>query len=146
MTIFGGIIVAQILLWLFGIWMINVKSLVEFQSCPSPDKATHCKVEHTINMLATSRATRYFHFSYSPSHAAIGEGLHIDDMHAYGQVTAADFTGKKEIVPLERKKLEDGQLEISFEFRKQSFHYDPEKDVFEKLAYPVQVRNQPNPE
>lgn len=44
MTILGGIIVAQILLWLFGIWMIDVKSMVEYQSCPSPDKATHCKV------------------------------------------------------------------------------------------------------
>ncbi|CAL8460618.1 g147 [Coccomyxa elongata] len=96
MTILGGIIVAQILLWLFGIWMIDVRSMVEYQSCPSPDKATHCKV------------------------------------------TAADFTGKKEIVFLDRKKLEDGQLEISFEFRKQRFHYVSEKDLFEKLAYPVQ--------
>ena len=84
------------------------------------------------------------HFSFPTSHAAV-EGLHFDDAHAYGQVTAADFTGKKEIVPLDRKKLEDGQLEISFEFRKQRFHYDPEKDLFEKLAYPVQVCNQPNP-
>lgn len=73
--------------------------------------------------------------------AALGEGLHIDTMHAYDQVTAADFTGKKEIIFLDRKTLEDGQLEISFEFRKQRFHYISEKDLFEKLAYPVQVRD-----
>jgi hypothetical protein len=55
------------------------------------------------------------------------------------QVTAADFTGKKEIVRLERRKLDNNELEISFEFRKQRFEYDEATNTFDKLAYPVQV-------
>lgn len=55
------------------------------------------------------------------------------------QVTAADFTGKKEIVALERRKLEKDAVEISFEFRKQRFEYDTERNTFDKLAFPVQV-------
>jgi len=54
-------------------------------------------------------------------------------------VGAADFTKKKEIVVLDRRKVEHDQLEISFEFRKQRFHYDAETNTFDKLAYPVQV-------
>lgn len=52
MSIFGGLVVAQVLLWLFGIWMINVKCLVEYQSCPSPYRATHCKVRSALGSLA----------------------------------------------------------------------------------------------
>ena len=55
------------------------------------------------------------------------------------QVTATDFTGKTEIVPLERRKLEDEEIELSFDFRKQRFCYDPVANSFDKLAYPVQV-------
>lgn len=46
--IFGGLVAAQILLWLFGIWMIDVKCLVEYQGCPSTHKATHCKVRQDL--------------------------------------------------------------------------------------------------
>jgi cation-transporting ATPase 13A1 len=55
------------------------------------------------------------------------------------QVTAADFTGKTEIVPLERRRPEDDRIEHSFEFRKQRFCYDPDAHAFQKLPYPVQV-------
>ena len=56
------------------------------------------------------------------------------------QVTAADFTGKTEIVALERRALEDEEPELSFEFRKQRFCYDAAASSFHKLPYPVQVR------
>ena len=55
------------------------------------------------------------------------------------QVTAADFTGKTEIVPLERRRPEDDRTEHSFEFRKQRFCYDPDAHAFQKLPYPVQA-------
>lgn len=54
MSMFGGIVVAQILLRLFGIWMIGVKCLVEYQACLSPYKATHCKVRDSVERLAAA--------------------------------------------------------------------------------------------
>lgn len=54
-------------------------------------------------------------------------------------MTAADFTGKTEIVALERRTLEDEEPEVSFEFRKQRFCHDAAANSFHKLPYPVQV-------
>ena len=66
-------------------------------------------------------------------------------MHACAQVTAADFTGNTEIVALERRRLEDDQVEHSFEFRKQRFCYDRDAHAFQKLPFPVQVVPHPCP-
>jgi len=55
-------------------------------------------------------------------------------------VTPADFTGRKEVVPLQRRAGERGDAELSFEFRKQRFCYDDQADAFHKLKYPTQAR------
>ena len=57
------------------------------------------------------------------------------------QVTAADYTGITDIVPLQRRTLEEQMTEISFEFRKQRFCWDAEARHFEKLQYPTQVKH-----
>ena len=56
------------------------------------------------------------------------------------QVTPADFTGRKEVVPLQRRAGEKGDSELSFEFRKQRFCYDTQQGAFNKLKYPTQAR------
>jgi len=58
-------------------------------------------------------------------------------------VTPADFTGRKEVVPLQRRAGERGDAELSFEFRKQRFCYDGQADAFHKLKYPTQARALP---
>ena len=56
------------------------------------------------------------------------------------QVTPADFTGRKEVVPLQRRAGEKGDSELNFEFRKQRFCYDVQQGAFHKLKYPTQAR------
>lgn len=56
------------------------------------------------------------------------------------QVTSADYTGTKEIVPLQRRAIQELGSELSFEFRKQRFCWEEEGRCFEKLRYPTQVR------
>jgi len=55
------------------------------------------------------------------------------------QVTPAEFTGHKEVVGLDRARLEDGRVEINFEFRKQRYCYDPAGHSFERLHFPDKV-------
>ena len=55
-------------------------------------------------------------------------------------MTPADFTGRKEVVPLRHARLEDGRMELSFEFRKQRFLLNRATACFEKLAYYDQAR------
>jgi hypothetical protein len=55
------------------------------------------------------------------------------------QVTPAEFTGHKEVVKLERARLEDGEIEINFEFRKQRYCYSPSDHSFERLRFPDKV-------
>ena len=52
---------------------------------------------------------------------------------------AGDFTGKKEIVWLERRGIQEGVSILSFEFRKQLFEYDEASNTFSKLAFPTEV-------
>jgi len=55
-------------------------------------------------------------------------------------VQAGDFTGKKEIVRMEQRGVqEEGPGMLSFEFRKQLFEYDEARNSFSKLAFPVEV-------
>ena len=55
------------------------------------------------------------------------------------QVTAADYTGLKEVVLLQRRNLDDKVTETSFEFRKQRFCWDEEQRHFAKLKFPTRV-------
>ena len=52
---------------------------------------------------------------------------------------AGAFTGKKEIVCLERRGIEEGVSILSFEFRKQLFEYDEATNTFSKLKFPTEV-------
>jgi hypothetical protein len=55
-------------------------------------------------------------------------------------VTPADFTGRTEVVPLQRRAGERGGAEPGFQFREQRFRYDGPADAFHKLKYPTQAR------
>ncbi len=54
-------------------------------------------------------------------------------------MTPAEFTGHKEVVRLDRVRLEDGTVEINFEFRKQRYCYDSTEHSFERLRFPDKV-------
>ncbi|KAG2488279.1 hypothetical protein HYH03_013129 [Edaphochlamys debaryana] len=54
-------------------------------------------------------------------------------------VVPVRFNGKKELVPLDRRPVKEGLLEVeelSFDFRRQRFVYDKERHAFEKLRFP----------
>ncbi len=44
MAIMVAVWACQILLWLFQVWMVDVKCLVQYKACSSAALATHCKV------------------------------------------------------------------------------------------------------
>ncbi len=44
MAIMVAVWTCQILLWLFQVWMVDVKCLVQYKACSSAATATHCKV------------------------------------------------------------------------------------------------------
>ena len=44
MAIMVAVWTCQILMWLFQVWMVDVKCLVQYKACSSAARATHSKV------------------------------------------------------------------------------------------------------
>lgn len=139
------------LLVLFTHWSVNVKCAVAFRASANVQRATHCKVGVVApNALPLLAVVLGSHVHTRQQAAAtlcqVGElrrpclpQTALREACAE-QVTPADFTGRKEVVPLQRRSGERGEQELSFEFRKQRFCYDAQEDAFHKLKYPVQAR------
>lgn len=57
------------------------------------------------------------------------------------QVIPAEFVGKKEIVPVKVRSLDDNDNVVAFKYRRQTFLYNAELGCFDKLKYPTSVRS-----
>jgi hypothetical protein len=55
------------------------------------------------------------------------------------QVIPTAFAGKKEIVPLEVRSVDDKENVVGFKYRQQSFLYNSDVGCFDKLKYPTSV-------
>ena len=44
LAILGAVWACQILLWLFQVWLVEVRCLVRYRACSNAATATHCKV------------------------------------------------------------------------------------------------------